>query len=855
MRRMMVLLAVAALTVLVPVAHAAASDAGIVAAATAQERGGRLQRAFVLFGRVAKPTKAQTTHREHLGAALQAQATAAALSRAGDDAGAEAVLDAARAELDPGADGFVLVALADDAATAARRATASADAEARATIHKGDALRADERWDDAAALYKTVATKPAGTISASVRQTATVRQLRAERSAIEDEPGPVSEFFTSIWHTIRDALKWLLIPLLVGFGLWVTRAIQRRRPVTGQTSLALAEAGVDGKDQDRRDHALAVELSQAIQDVRYLSVGVDGSDVDERRDLDGTAAPLLDVGGGSLGPVDALGENVTVDVGPLKLSPLEFYYVVRWARARPGEQELRGTLRADEHGAELNVELCGPEEGDVRHWSARASGAGARAAVIREIAQRFVVESSFSYISTSWASFAAYGEALKALEVASGQEPSERLATLATARVALERALGHDAFNLLARLRLGAVLRTMGSNPEAAAQFARLRDDVLAVDQLPDGAAELVRRHPELLYVAMFNRAVALSKWKRGRSDAVTVQLAMLAARLAPATAPVLPVLLSAQRPGLIKALNETTWPTTVLDERDRERLYALVMASWAASLLATVERGADRSSKRLEDRRVLVRERLLEVHAQLVAGELAGPDAGTALRQAEAVLEDALARLAYLRRIVPEARSAARRALVLTPDLGNAHVTLAEVAMLKQGQKDDDWSIEAERHLTTALAISPEDQRARYLLGKLYKMTGDFPKAKEAFGTLPADWRSLDELGDVLLEEESYAEAVRCFVRAQARNPSGDYRAARLVGTVLALRGIDGARLRRRDGDRAIWAGERVVKAVDEPKKAEARKRLESLRAAVQELTGRGPAPEPPRSPDPPAA
>jgi hypothetical protein len=850
MRQFVVLLSVlGALVAPGAVSGATTPDARRAARAEAAERAGRLNDAYVLLGRLAAPTKAQATHHAHLGAALQARETARALTAAGDDAGARKALDAARAALDPAADRYAVVVLARASATAAAAALVPADAAARATLRKGDALGADERWTDAAAVYKTVAGAPAGTLSAAVRQTATVKQLRAERRAIEAEPSPFAAFWIAIWHGLRDALKWALIPLLLGVALWLARRVRQRRPVKGRTSLALSESGGDAKDQDRRDHALALELADAIQDVRYASLAADGSAVDERRDLDGTAAPLVHVGGG-VSKADALGQDITFAVGPLKVSPLQLFYFGRWALARPGERALTGTLRADAAGAQLSVELSGPGGVPPRHWSARAAGDGARAAVIREVAQKYVVECGFSYISNSYSGFVAYNDALEELRAADRQAPADRLATLEAVRAELERALGHDAFNLLARLRLGGVLRAMGLNDEAAAQFERVRDDVQEARRLPAGARALVARHPELFYVAMFNRAVALGKRSAAPAGVVSTQLALLVARLAPE--PVLPVLQPAERPALMKALRDATWPAAMPSAGDRERLHVLALSAWAASLVATIDRSDLEDTEKLRARRARIRVRVLAVRADLAEGRLAGPASSAAVRDAEAVIEDALARVAYRDGRFGEAGPAARSALVIAPDLGNAHITLAEIAMAKKGRQTEGEAAEAERHLQAALAISPRDARARYLLGRLYQMNRDLPKAQAAFAALGADWRALEQLGDVFLAQEQLPDAVRCFVHAQARRPSGDYRANRLVSVVLELRKAAEARLRARDGEEILRAGARVVKAARPDKRARAVARLAALEEAVADLTSRPPVPPAPPAPPP---
>ena len=80
------------------------------------------------------------------------------------------------------------------------------------------------------------------------------------------------------------------------------------------------------------------------------------------------------------------------------------------------------------------------------------------------------------------------------------------------ARAALERSLAHDQANLPARLRLGAVLRLLGDNAESADQLDLLLDDLRRKDELPKLARDLVEHHPELEYLARYERNIALAK-------------------------------------------------------------------------------------------------------------------------------------------------------------------------------------------------------------------------------------------------------------------------------------------------------------------------------------------------------
>ncbi|WP_445148428.1 tetratricopeptide repeat protein [Baekduia sp. Peel2402] len=823
-------------------AASASADAAHQRLAAQLERDGSLRAAYVELGKIKAPTKAQTTHRAHVAAAVQAVAAAAALQRAKDPAGAQATLDAARGKLDIDADRNVIVALARRSAAVAAAARVPADRQARAAIRKGDALVDQEHWAQAAEIYESVATKPAGSVSPELAQQATVKQLAAEQKAVEEEPSPTADFFTSVWHTLRDGLQWLLLATLlvaVWLALMGIRAYRRARPVSEQTSLLLVDATADGKDQEAQNLALRNEFADAVQEVRYSSLGVEGADVDERRDLDGTAAPAM-VRPSDDGELDALVKDVQLSVGAVKVKPFQLMAFWRWIWERPTEHQITGTLRADGKGTEICLDL------GRNHWSAGRVDEDARAAVIRDAAQKYVVESGYSYITTSWRSFAAYTDGLDALARASKATPEEREAALDGARALLERAVCQDGGNLPARLRLAAVLGALGRNGEAAAQFARLMEDLRRPGRVPSTAKDFVKRHPELFWVAAINCAITLGKATDGRRYSVLRDLAVLVAALGPdGTEP--PVLDTDELADLKERLATREYPDVRPDALDRRRLYIVVLSAWAAQLAITVDRSdkglSPEQLERLKSRRIRVAARLREVKSELA--EVSGSDLSAAGGQADAVLENALARVELRRGRSENAREAAERALALNPDLGDAHVTLAKIAMADE--EGDDWSDEAERHLRAALALSPNDRRARRELGRLYRKIGDPTAAKEVLQVkaMRTDWRALELLGEIALDGDDYAGAIPYLVRSQGRNPSGDYRAERLVQAVFDLRNVDGATLLKVQGNAAMDAADRLIKAIPKDPEHEAKRdaavgRKALLGEVVDELTAR---------------
>jgi tetratricopeptide (TPR) repeat protein len=334
--------------------------------------------------------------------------------------------------------------------------------------------------------------------------------------------------------------------------------------------------------------------------------------------------------------------------------------------------------------------------------------------------------------------------------------------------------------------------------------------------------------------MAYINRSTSLAKWGSRRRFKTPDELALVSARLrGDASLPGI----GDEREGLQKQVDERPWPTLPGDD-DRARLRVQALAAWGAALIVTVDQrdagpsDAGQRTRRRRDEVLGVLEKIVE--------ELGGAPA------ARALVENAIARVQLRQNRLDKARDAAETALVLSPDLGDAHITLAEIAI--RPPLENDWSSETERHLLRALEVSPKDIRARYKLGVFYKSIGDDRRAKEAFAELVADWRALDRLGEIHLENAEYVEAIRCFVLSQGRHETSDYRAERLVKAVLDLAKIPGVRLLERDAEPTARAAQRIVKdAKDAARKRVAQARQAELKKAVTYLTRPPDLPEPP--------
>jgi tetratricopeptide (TPR) repeat protein len=116
------------------------------------------------------------------------------------------------------------------------------------------------------------------------------------------------------------------------------------------------------------------------------------------------------------------------------------------------------------------------------------------------------------------------------------------------------------------------------------------------------------------------------------------------------------------------------------------------------------------------------------------------------------------------------------------------------------------EYAIEAEACFLNAAALGPEDARWPYLLGYLYRKTGDLTKAATFFERSlqhnPGDVATLLRLGTVYLDQDRTDSAEPLFVTALSRDPQ----------SAAALLGIGRAALARHDYSRAVDFMERAL-------------------------------------------
>ena len=83
-------------------------------------------------------------------------------------------------------------------------------------------------------------------------------------------------------------------------------------------------------------------------------------------------------------------------------------------------------------------------------------------------------------------------------------------------------------------------------------------------------------------------------------------------------------------------------------------------------------------------------------------------------------------------------------------------------------------------------MAVSPEDPRLLYRLGRFYDLQDDDDRAKEYYGKVPHDWKALERHADVLCRHEEFEEALKLRVRAHRIRTAEGERADAMIDTFL---------------------------------------------------------------------
>ena len=779
------------------------------------ERDGRLTDAAHVLAR-ADLSGSEAAHAARLSTALKTFGAASVYARAGATARARELLAELLPKLDPVRDVFVAEAVYRRLSALGRSAEAEAVALARATLERARQLRREGRTDAAATALASLTALPKGDVPATL-----LREIRLERARVLTQAAEERE---SLWDRVTAAFDDVVGPVVTWtmYGLMIAAAIalvacaaaasRRLRRPKARTAIAIEAQGAPRDERLTRNRAATRELATAIVEASNRPDGPSGTEIDETKDLDGSALVNLGVVGDDVAALDSLFQDETpIRVGPLAFSPRQVIALVAGSFRPPSQQELRGWLSADDASATVAVDLFEPRKraSAALRWSASAEGDGARRTAISMVATRIAMQLGGSHVSSSWRSYRDYLAALRTL--AAAETPEQAETALVEAQRQLQLSLDHDAANLLARFNLATVLRKRGKNEEAAEQYAYVKRLATDVGSLPEPARSFVGRHPELILVAQYNRACALSKIESWDAHNQAVEL--------------------------LKGLREGGAAMDALEESARFRLTMLSRSALAAALVFPLAHQSASKHGDVQRRQQFHRQVLKEIKderdwVKALPAESTQLD-WQAYAQSLATAHNAYGRGSFEMGDYGEAMRECQRALALRPDFGDAYVTLAAI-LYKQRRRFPNWQRRAEEYVDRALAISPIDERALFLKGDLASdpVVRKPAEAKEAYARIVDNPWAYFRHAELLEQEGDLAGAAEQLIRSLYLSETPDIRGRRLLELVVKLAKRDGA------DDRLREEAHRVAKLLQKAKSDTVRNRAGAL---IEELDATG--------------
>jgi tetratricopeptide (TPR) repeat protein len=763
----------AAAVVVAAVAGCAAAGAqaapGPYQRALALERQGKVRAALALLERH-KLSAEEAAHRARLQSLVEALAANAVFARVGEYGLAKAVLDRAEKQLRPVTELPLLMLVYRREARLAREVHRPANTEAAAVIAKADALSKDHKHRDAAEVYKAVAQQPAGIVLQRLRSRARVGELREQAAAATQHGSRLA----GLWHVLATALTWILYVVLVAVlaaALYGVHRLLGLLPPRRGTALTVEDLDADSSERSTKSYVLAQQLQAEIRGAGASGTADVG--VDESRDLDGStaSAPAPRVADASLQRFVALIQADTpLKIGPFSLNPRQIVFLVA-PFLRRSEAELSGGLVSDGTRVSLTIERfeAGQREA-AKAWQVVCDGDGAHAHALAQMAARIVSSSGVSTISADWQSLIAYRSAMTKLNGVG--DAADKRQALEGVRAQLRRAVDHDPGNILARFRLARIERQLGENETAAEHFAFI--DALArraADFNPTGfLGAFFSAHPEMGYVARYNRAVSLAKIddRRCHNDAIDLLLAL----------------------GMELSGEET------LEPRERRRLQMLTASAWADALAYELMKLSERDQQpggpgsdiRLAKRKEKVESLIREIRDWLDSMDATqGAREDRAWIHSYATAQNAYGRALAIQGETNEAIAAFQSAIALTPDLADAYVNLGEALRQK---KPREWLRRTELTLQRAVELAPDNDRALLLLGLLLAdpAVGKVDEAREVLKRVKDDPWAPFRIAELDADEQKFPDAARCAMQSVRISKTPDIRSVKLVEWTLRV-------------------------------------------------------------------
>jgi tetratricopeptide (TPR) repeat protein len=692
---------------------------------------------------------------------------------------AKALLDAQMARLDPVRDSLLLIALEREKANIQAEALEQADALARKRLTTAEALASAGKYDDALGVYDEVLELHGEVSPALIRDARIAKEEAVAKRAGALAPRFWAELGTAGATGARTVVQWLVY-LAAGAALLLLFTFVRKQvPLYPGTILVLQDLTVSAADRESMSQHLVREILYRIRELSSDQSG--GAAIDRIKDLDSAGLANLRIDIDPLAELAPLiqGSTAALQIGPFSLNPGQFLAWFRSVLQRSPERLLQGSLYTQNNQTIVIVEQLSLTQGRMveGRWEARGDD---RDTAVHRIATRIAFELAHSRVTTDWGSFKLYREALDQLfSKAPNARTEERQKCLECACEKLQEALRCDPANWVARFHLATAQRKLGNNRAAAENLEFLNRMIIEAGSC-GSLSDFVREHPEFQYAVYYEWSVCLSKIRDRKALSRKAALKMLQGLITKLTGIPQPAGEDATLSSNPQARIEPAALIT-LNEPQRLRLEMLARSARASVMLLAFES---------EDAQEIFRSenfsKIKEDHKWIEWLPLSTPELDwQAYSLAHAVIENAYGRAAYLLGNISHATQSLQKALLLEPDLVDAYNNLAEIYIRQKDRSERDWLQEAKGLLIQALEISPQNQKAHYLLGRLYMDTKESASAEEHFKKADLLAWSYFYRADMITPKNSPA-AVELLRKSLALDRTPDYRSEKLIQILL---------------------------------------------------------------------
>jgi tetratricopeptide (TPR) repeat protein len=707
----------------------------------------------------------------------------------GHDERAQAALEALLGKLEPLRDGHLVVAAARRLREIQKEVREEEEKEAREQLATAAALLDAEKFDEALAAYDEVARRAAGQVPRALIHEARVGKMKVTSAkARATAPGFWNAVSTSGVTGARTVAEWVVYFASAGLLVLLIAGVRSRIPARPGTVVSLQDLTAPGADREPRSQHLVREFLQRIQGA--ADGGLSAAHVDAFDDLDGVGLGNLRIQVDPLAEAQTFLHEDAVRIGPFSLKPRQLLSFLGSLLQRSSESVLRGSLTSEGDQVLMNVEHV-ILKGSRLHpgcWELVERGEGARARVVQRMAMRIAFELASSRLTSDWESFDLYRKAMEKL--AREEEEEERERHLEDAWNLLRSSLYHDPANWLARFNLATVERKLGRR-EAAADHFEFLDRMLAEHGRSQPLSDFLRRHPEFVYTVQYNWAVCLSKIENNRSRSLA--LAILDDLIANVTeSPIAP-----EEPAAAAVtLPHPLAPRTPLSPggSQRLRIEMLARSARASALLGELEKD-EKENRGPWFEKIKIEKNWFE-SLGLDRQDLDW----RAYALSYAVAQNAFGRACFRFGFYDLAVEVLRRAIIMSPDFGDAYNNLAEIYLKRRRRQDPDWANKVEVTLQQALRINGSNQKSHYLLGRFYSLPaiGRFNEAKEHLGKASLLSWSYFYIAEILVREKSHEKALKVLRRSIFTDQFPDRRYVIFVETALDVS-------QRRGGDRVL--------------------------------------------------